>query len=373
MIDFSHTLDAEHPVVLVSARPELIEKAETTFADAKIPVMALPKMELLDKAINTTTPEAIVLDTLSDTRCIEACRQLKNHPKYQHIPVLLIVDGSDGLAKIGAFEAGASDILGYPFASQELTARVKHLATLFHFGLAAPEQQQGQIQKLQNLFRQKLKEAEISSILVLTRILNDKEDNSGKHIDRIRGYCYILAARLQTHPQYSAIVNQNFVDTISVASMLHDIGKLAISDTILFKPGKLTPEEFDLMKAHTAIGAKTIIDALQVQPGNPYLRMAGEIALSHHERWDGNGYPNRLQGTSIPLAAQIMAIADVHDALRAEKPYKKAMSLDETARAILRGQGTQFSEPLVACYLDVISQFEDWAKEIESEGQQPGA
>ena len=151
----------------------------------------------------------------------------------------------------------------------------------------------------------------------------------------------------------------------SFASALHDIGKVAISDAILLKPGKLTAEEFEIMKTHTVVGAKTLQTMLEHYPENTFIIMAIEISLSHHEKWDGSGYPENLKGKSIPLSARIMALADVYDALTSERCYKTAFSHEKSRDIILEGRGKHFDPAVIDAFLVLEDQFRDIRQELK--------
>lgn len=180
----------------------------------------------------------------------------------------------------------------------------------------------------------------------LVRLAESRDDNTGAHLRRISDYSKVVATVLSFNSVYSEQINYEFIVNIQQASQLHDIGKVAIPDSILLKPGKLTREEFDEMKKHTIIGAQTLEQAYPRFLNNGVFKMAIDIALSHHERWDGKGYPTGLKGDDIPLAAQIVAICDVYDALRSVRTYKPAFSHEESLNEIRKECGTHFSQAL---------------------------
>ena len=174
----------------------------------------------------------------------------------------------------------------------------------------------------------------------LARLAESRDKGTGKHIERVQIYCRLLATCLREHPARQEKVNEAFIENIFRASPLHDIGKVAIRDSILLKPGPLTPSEFDEMKSHTTLGAQTLEEVQKAYPKNGFVRMGIEIARSHHERWDGTGYPHGLAGTAIPLSARIMAVADSYDAARSRRFYKPALPHAECCAAIYRRSGT---------------------------------
>lgn len=192
-----------------------------------------------------------------------------------------------------------------------------------------------------------------SVITSLATVVEERDESTGNHISRMEEYVRALIDRIKTEKRYEKLTDEFFEDVIH-ASPLHDIGKIKIPDAILNKPGKLTPEEFEIMKKHAVYGAEIVRKTLQDVEGETYYRIAYNLTKHHHERFDGKGYPDGLKGEEIPLEARIMALADVYDALISERVYKKAFS-KEKARAILEeGSGTQFDPELTALFLKCI-------------------
>jgi PAS domain S-box-containing protein len=180
----------------------------------------------------------------------------------------------------------------------------------------------------------------------LVHIAETQDENANVHLKRLSEACRVVASVLSFNSVYSQSLTYDFIHMLQQACLLHDIGKINIPDSILLKPGKLTREEFDEVKKHTANGAETIEQTYPQLPRGTIFQMAKDIALSHHERWDGKGYPNGLKGDEIPLCAQIVAICDVYDALRSIRPYKSALSHEESMLELRRECGTQFNPAL---------------------------
>lgn len=184
-------------------------------------------------------------------------------------------------------------------------------------------------------------------IYTLANMVENRDENTGGHIRRTAGYVRLIGEKLREEGVYSETVTDGYVKMLVDSAPLHDIGKVKIPDAVLNKPGRLTAEEFDLMKTHTTEGAKILRSSLSgIEDGN-WLSMAIEMAESHHERWDGKGYPKGLAGEEIPLCARIMAVSDVFDALVSQRSYKAAFPFDEAMQIIHEGAGTQF-DPLIA-------------------------
>jgi putative two-component system response regulator len=197
------------------------------------------------------------------------------------------------------------------------------------------------------------------AVFALAKLAESRDPETGEHLERLRGYSQILAEQLQQEGPYRELIDEHFLEDLYRSSPLHDIGKVGIPDAILRKPGKLTPEEFELMKQHTTIGADALEQAMHLTGCGGFLAMAVDIARFHHERFDGTGYPARLKGHDIPLPARIVALADVYDALTSVRIYKDAYSA-ETARQMILEQDGQHFDPVVveafrARFVDFLS------------------
>lgn len=187
-------------------------------------------------------------------------------------------------------------------------------------------------------------------IFALARLAESRDNVTGRHIECVQELCREIALEMQSDPAFAPVVDEGFIATLVRSAPLHDIGKVGVPDAVLMKPGRLTPIEFELVKTHTTIGSSTLRAVLERHPGNADVAMGADIARSHHERWDGGGYPDGLSGTAIPLSARIMAVADVYEAMRSVRPYKDACTHEECVEAILAGAGTQFDPAIAAAF-----------------------
>ena len=212
-------------------------------------------------------------------------------------------------------------------------------------------------QKVEEQVRE-ISEAQLILITAMTKLVEARDDATGGHIERTRRLCRFVAESLRAKPEYRGSVDEDFIENIYNASPLHDIGKVAIKDSILLKPGKLLPEEFEEMKKHTTIGKEYLGRALEKSPGNKYLKIGMEIAGNHHEKWDGSGYPAGLSGQAIPLSARVMALVDVYDALRSKRVYKDCFSQEKTVSIITEGKGRHFDPGLVEVFLENEKEFD---------------
>jgi len=193
--------------------------------------------------------------------------------------------------------------------------------------------------------------AKATTILGLARLAEFRDEDTGAHLSRIREFSRLLASELANHPNYQGYIKDTYVEDIYQSSILHDIGKVGISDTVLLKPGRLTREEFESIKQHTGFGGNVLDDIDNQIDGQSFLALGKQIAYFHHEKWDGSGYPRGLAGDKIPLSARIVAVADVYDALTSKRPYKKAFSHEEACNIIKEGSGAHFDPDLVDVFL----------------------
>jgi HD-GYP domain-containing protein (c-di-GMP phosphodiesterase class II) len=205
----------------------------------------------------------------------------------------------------------------------------------------------------------KIQEVQDATIVILASLVETRDNETGNHIRRTQQYVRALARRLQSHPTFAEYLAENQIDILFKSAPLHDIGKVGIPDSILLKPGKLDPEEFEIMKTHTTLGYNAIENAeKELGMTVEFLDCAKEIALNHQEKWDGSGYPRQLVGNAIPISARLMAVADVYDALTTRRVYKDAMQHDQAVAIILEGRGKQFDPDVVDAFAEITDQFQ---------------
>ncbi len=204
-------------------------------------------------------------------------------------------------------------------------------------------------------------------IFGLAKLAESRDPETGDHLERISLYTTRLAMALRPYPKYQRVVTPTFIRLLGISSVLHDIGKVGLQDTVLLKPGKLSDEERQRMQQHTLVAGDCLKEIEQRLGASNFLQTAREIALHHHERWDGGGYPSGLAGEAIPLAARIVSIADVYDALRSKRVYKEAFPHEDCVRSIREGAGTQFDPDLVEVFLEIEPEFASISCRFEHE------
>lgn len=202
-------------------------------------------------------------------------------------------------------------------------------------------------------------EAQMATIYSLVKLSESRDYDTGAHVERVAVFCELLARHLRIIPRYKDYLNDDYINNLSKASPLHDIGKVGIPDDILLKQGKLTEEEFEIMKSHTTIGANTLREIKKKYPDNKFLELGINITLYHHEKWDGTGYPHGLTGEEIPLSARIMAIADAYEALRSKRVYKDAYTHEESLEIIKQGAGTFYDPEMVDILIQNQAEFKE--------------
>ncbi|QRV20739.1 HD-GYP domain-containing protein [Lacrimispora saccharolytica] len=222
-------------------------------------------------------------------------------------------------------------------------------------GKAVEEKLEEYNHHLEVLVQKKVEEvsaSQMATIHALVKLSESRDDDTGEHIVRTSKYCRLLAEKLRERNAHPGEINRAFIDSITQASPLHDIGKVGIPDAILLKPGKLTAEEFEVMKTHTTIGYQTLASVEKKDTGSAFIKIGKEITLCHHEKWDGSGYPKGLKGEEIPISARIMALADVYDALRSKRVYKEGYSHEKSSQIMTQGRGSHFDPLLVDLFLE---------------------
>lgn len=220
------------------------------------------------------------------------------------------------------------------------------------------EKYNNQLEDLVDEKVREISEAQMATLFALVKLAESRDDDTGAHVERTAGLCKLMAIYLKDESKYAYIIDDRYIDDIYKASPLHDIGKVGIPDSILLKEGKLTEEEFSIMKTHVDVGHNTLLEVQEKYKANSFLKMGMDITRYHHEKWNGSGYPQGLAGEDIPLPGRIMAVVDVYDALRSKRVYKDAFSHEESCQIIKEGSGKHFDPLLVKIFLAHHEEFE---------------
>ncbi|MEO5377408.1 MAG: two-component system response regulator [Magnetococcus sp. DMHC-6] len=296
----------------------------------------------LKVAMSATPPDLILLDVMMPIMDgYEACRLLKQDERTQLIPILFVTAKSEIEDEIRGFELGAADYLVKPVSPPIVLARVKtHLAMHDQRKLLADQVEVRTAQL--NIRNIELEETRQEVIRQLGRAAEYRDNETGMHVMRMSRYAHLLALKLG--------LSEPEANLLMMAAPMHDLGKIGIPDHILLKPGKLTEEEFAIIQTHAQMG----YDIIGVQ-NSEIMTMGGVIALTHHEKWNGRGYPNKLAGEDIPLVGRLCAIADVFDALTSSRPYKKAWSIEDAFGLITKEAGEHFDPKLAHMFVELRS------------------
>lgn len=272
----------------------------------------------------------------------ELCRAIRADDAQGYVYVVLVTSHGSPQDTVEGLSAGADDFVAKPFHPSELIARVRVGERIVSL------------------------ETRDMTIFALAKLAESRDPETGAHLERVRSYCRVLAKELAVDDSFKGQINTEYVRLIYLTSPLHDIGKVGIPDSVLLKPGRLSDQEFEIMKMHASLGAETLEAAIREYPGVKFLEMARDIAATHHERWDGSGYPRGLAGTAIPLSGRIAAVADVYDALTSRRAYKAAFSHEVAKAMIVKDAGAHFDPAIVAAFLrtehlfiDILSRYSE--------------
>ena len=311
-------------------------------------------------------PDLVLMDVMMpEMDGYEACRQFKADSRLADIPIIFLSALGEVEDEKQGFKVGAVDYITKPLSPSLLMARLHT-----HLSLKkAKDILMGQSLDLELAVEMRTKELERTrevTILAMASLAEARDNETGNHLHRTSSYIRVLAERLMRSSIRGEQLTPEKISVLVRSAPLHDIGKVGIPDAILLKPGKLTPEEFEIMKTHAVIGRDAIAKA-EEQLGNcgSFLNTAKEIAGGHHEKWDGSGYPDGLTGEDIPLSARLMALADVYDALISRRVYKEAFPREKAEGIILSGAGTHFDPEIVKAFDQLKDRFWEIAQELK--------
>lgn len=327
------------------------------------------------RAVHTAPrPDLILLDVMMpEMDGYEVLRRLREDEATRYLPVIFITamatneDEQHGLAQ------GAVDYITKPFSPPIVLARVRTHLELKEARDRLAQQNEWLDAEVHRRMRENLLIQDLN-VRALACLADERDHETGHHIVRTQHYVKVLARHLQNHPRFAMALAGRRLDMIIKAAPLHDVGKVGIPDAILLKPGRLTAEEFETMKTHSAIGAEAIRKAMEQALSDAdddvaevaggafaFLMVAAEISLNHHEKWDGSGYPSGLRGEEIPVSARLMALADVFDALTSRRVYKPPMSVEDATVIIIEGRGSHFDPDVVDAFASCAAEFAEIA------------
>ncbi len=308
--------------------------------------------------VQASNPDVVLLDiNMPKVDGIEILRRIRGIEKFQHLPVLILTANSDSDVKLKCLELGATDFLVKPVDPMELAPRVRNALQIKTY----QDRLQNHAAELEQKVQQRTHELELSRreiIYCLARAAELRDNDTGNHVIRVGRYAGIVARHLG--------FPETYVSDIELAAQLHDVGKIAVPDAVLLKPGNLEPEEFEVIKSHVKHGRQIIrpyaaseahimrghVDKAveMLRDGSSLVRLAASIAQTHHERFDGSGYPIGLAGEDIPIEGRITAVADVYDALSSERPYKKALPRHKCFEILSEGRGSHFDPKVLDAF-----------------------
>ena len=343
-------MDERKKVILVDDNPINLKLARNTLM-GKYDVFTVPSAEKLFQLLEKTLPDIILLDVMMpEMNGYEAIKILKSQESTADIPVIFLTAKADTNSELEGFIHGAVDYVSKPFSPQLLLKRVD-----VHVLVESQKKELQHINKnLQHLVDEKTKEIldlQNSILRAMSNLVEYRDDVTGGHIERTEHLLKLLLEEMIKQKIYGTEIEAWDVRLIIQSSQRHDVGKIAIRDNILMKPSALTEEEFEQMKMHVAFGEK-IIEQIQLSAKESiFLVHAKIMAGTHHEKWDGTGYPYGMSGPEIPLQGRLMAMVDVYDALTSERPYKKAYSHEQAIEIIKDGCGVQFDPALINAFL----------------------
>lgn len=312
----------------------------------------------LKLAASDRPPDLILLDIMmADLDGYEVCRKLKANPATRNIPVIFLTAKTGIEDEQLGLRLGAVDYITKPISPSIVMARVGTHLKLKSSADFLRDKNAFLEQEISKRDRQMTAIQDVT-ILTMASMAETRDSETGNHIRRTQNYVRALAEKLRPNPRFTSFLTDANINTLFKSAPLHDIGKVAIPDRILLKPGKFTPEEFEIMKTHTTLGWEAINNAERMLGTQAeFLSMAKDIALFHQEKWDGSGYPQGRAGDRIPISARLMAVADVYDALISRRVYKEGMPHEVAVKIIIEGKGKHFDPDMVDAFVEIQDEF----------------
>ena len=354
-----HSLYSERQTILVvDDTPDNIALLSTLLKDRYKVRAANNGERALAIAAGQPRPDLILLDIMMPGMDgYEVCERLKIDPHTADIPVIFLTAKVQVEDEEFGLRLGAVDYITKPISPPIVLARVETHLTLKRARQFLQDRNAYLEAEVWRRSREVMAVQEVT-ILAMASLAETRDNATGNHIRRTQHYVRVLAQHLRHHPRFAAALSDETIELLFKSAPLHDIGKVGIPDRILLKPGRLTPDEFEIMKTHAALGRDAIAAAERyLDTPDSFLRFAREIAYSHQEKWDGSGYPEGLWGERIPLSARLMAVADVYDALISRRIYKPALPHEQAVTMIREGRDQHFDPDIVDAFLECTEQF----------------
>jgi len=353
-------MDIKPVILIVDDQPQNIELIEAHLVNENYEIITASNGEEALKLLSENVIDLILLDVMMpDMDGFEVTRKIRQDERNRLLPIILVTALHEIENRVRGIEAGCDDFISKPFEKTLLLARVRSLLKVKDYNDLIEkykiELESKVAERTVELKKacEKVKHASLETIQKLSKASEHRDEYTGAHIKRMSRYSEAVARRIG--------LDENTVEDILYASSMHDLGKIGMPDSILMKTTKLEPEEWEIMKSHSAIGA-----AMLEGSDSDVIKMGRSIAQNHHEKWDGSGYPARLKGTEIPIAGRIAAIADVFDALTSIRPYKKPFSLEKAFEIIREGKGNHFDPDVVDAFFDVQDEIIDIKSKFSS-------
>ena len=345
-------------VILVDDNPINLKLARNTLM-GKYDVFTVPSAEKLFQLLEKTLPDIVLLDVMMPgISGYDAIKVLKENPRTADIPVIFLTSKNDTNSELEGFTRGAVDYVSKPFSPQLLLKRVD-----VHVLVESQKKELQHInENLQQIVDEKTEavlELQNAVLKTMSNLVEYRDDVTGGHVERAEHFLKLFVQAMIDKRVYHDVLETWDIKLFLQSAQLHDVGKIAIRDNILMKPGPLTADEFTEMKKHTTFGEKVIEKIQQSARESVFLSHAKIMAGTHHEKWDGSGYPRGIAGSNIPLQGRLMALVDVYDALVSERPYKKAFPPEKAIQIVKEGSGTQFDPNLVEVFISASQGFQE--------------
>ncbi len=367
-MEVAHDQRRAHTILIVDDTAENIALMSSVLQDSYRTKVAREGETALRVASMASPPDLILLDVMMPGMDgYEVCRRLKENPDTADIPVIFITARSDIEDERRGLDVGAVDYITKPISPPILAARVRTHLRLKDVRDFLRDKSEFLEQEVERRTRQ-VNAIQDATMVALGSLAETRDNETGNHIRRTQHYVKALAEKLREHAAFAAVLTSDVIGLLYKSAPLHDIGKVGIPDRILLKPGKLTAEEFEIMKTHTTLGRNAIVSAEKLMDSpTTFLDTAREIAWTHHERWDGKGYPRGLAGSAIPFSGRIMAVVDVYDALVSRRIYKPPIPHEEALSIIGEVSGSHFDALVVEGFLEIADQLPTIARRFSDE------